>query len=182
MSKSMWRACHSQIPHRELAAASADGVQHDRLFRFCLHLQNHHHRPRVGDVKLRPVGHHILTSRSLSHTLHWHCDPQPSRADMSPTLDLVSTRRERHQKSLTALQHYFGLISNRPHPKDVPSISEPLLTRTRNSRRNSPENNDLLEFVGDRCVNLVVALLVDKVRVSWRHHIVGYAICIFSIT
>lgn len=100
---------------------------------------------------------------------------------MSPTLDLVSTRRERHQKSLTALQHYFGLVSNRPHPKDVPYISEPLLSKTRNSKRNSPENNELLEFVGDRCVNLVAALLVDKVRVSWKHHLVGHVICTLNL-
>lgn len=93
-------------------------------------------------------------------------------ADVSPTVDLVSTRR--HQKSLTALQHYFGLVSNRPRTKDVPKISEHVLSRARNSVRNSPGNNDLLEFIGDRCVNLAAALLVAKVRVSWKHHLVGY--------
>ncbi|KAA1474402.1 hypothetical protein DENSPDRAFT_824273 [Dentipellis sp. KUC8613] len=73
-------------------------------------------------------------------------------------------------RSLTCLQDFLNLVKNRPKLSDIPSLPEPLLLRTRNSRRHAPNNNDLLEFLGDRCVNLATALLVDAVRVNKDHH------------
>ncbi|XP_006455220.1 hypothetical protein AGABI2DRAFT_121157 [Agaricus bisporus var. bisporus H97] len=44
--------------------------------------------------------------------------------------------------------------------RSLPELSEALLEQARNSRRGAEANNDLLEFVGDRIVNLVCALVV----------------------
>ncbi|TFY79500.1 hypothetical protein EWM64_g4516 [Hericium alpestre] len=73
-------------------------------------------------------------------------------------------------KELTCLQDFLNLASNRPKLRDVPKLSNDLLTRVRNSKRHSTHNNDLLEFLGDRCVNLIAAMLVERVRVDKVHH------------
>ncbi|THH12648.1 hypothetical protein EW146_g7501 [Bondarzewia mesenterica] len=73
-------------------------------------------------------------------------------------------------RPLTCLQTHLNLVNNRPRTRDIPTLHEPLLTRARNSIRHSHDNNDLLEYLGDRCVNLITALLVDQVRVSKSHH------------
>lgn len=74
------------------------------------------------------------------------------------------------KKQLTGLQDYLTIVSNRPRTRDVPSLSEPLLSQARNSARHSVDNNDLLEFLGDRLVNLVTAVIIEKVSLDKAHH------------
>ncbi|KAF8208187.1 ribonuclease III domain-containing protein, partial [Mycena galopus ATCC 62051] len=45
------------------------------------------------------------------------------------------------------------------------ALSPDLFRQALNSIRHSTNNNDLLEFIGDRAINLVCALLVDKEKV-----------------
>ncbi|KAI0050296.1 hypothetical protein FA95DRAFT_1639604, partial [Auriscalpium vulgare] len=71
---------------------------------------------------------------------------------------------------LSNFQAYFSLIQDQPRIQDLPRLSEPLLTQAHNCRKHSLDNNYYLAFIGDRCINLVAALLVDKVRMDQRHH------------
>lgn len=70
----------------------------------------------------------------------------------------------------TALREHFIQHKDRPLPKDVPRLNESLLKRARNCVPRSEENNDLLEFIGDRAVNLICAILVEDVKLSKAHH------------
>ncbi|CAL1709610.1 unnamed protein product [Somion occarium] len=54
--------------------------------------------------------------------------------------------------------------------RDVPNLPTNLLARARGARTNSDENNDLLEFIGDRALNLAVAILVEKNKINRAHH------------
>ncbi|KAF8810482.1 hypothetical protein BYT27DRAFT_7221989 [Phlegmacium glaucopus] len=55
---------------------------------------------------------------------------------------------------------------------------EKRLHKTRNSIQRSKDNNDLLEFIGDRVINLACSLMVDKIKISSEHHkAVGRALC-----
>lgn len=73
---------------------------------------------------------------------------------------------------LSCLQDHLSLVSNRPRVRDIPTIDKDLRAIANNCVRFSPENNDLLEFLGDRLVNLVAALIVEEVKVDKCHHTV----------
>ncbi|KAJ7151378.1 hypothetical protein C8R43DRAFT_1190980 [Mycena crocata] len=51
------------------------------------------------------------------------------------------------------------------HHLPLDALSPDLFRQATNSVRRSKDNNDLLEFMGDRAVNLVCALLVDREKV-----------------
>ena len=72
---------------------------------------------------------------------------------------------------LSKLQDHLSLVSNRPHFRDIPALSK-LRTQATNCIRFSARNNDLLEFLGDRLVNLITALIVEEVKVDKCHHTV----------
>lgn len=57
--------------------------------------------------------------------------------------------------------------------KDIPALPPALLKRARNGVVHSDNNNDLLEFIGDRAVNLFAAVMVDKVKLNHLHHSVS---------
>ncbi|KII91832.1 hypothetical protein PLICRDRAFT_80058, partial [Plicaturopsis crispa FD-325 SS-3] len=71
---------------------------------------------------------------------------------------------------LTCLQDYLNQVSYRPRIKDIPSLNTELLERARNCIKHSRNNNDLLEFLGDRVLNLVCALIVEKASIGREHH------------
>ena len=83
-------------------------------------------------------------------------------------------------RPLTCLQGRLYLVDYRAQTRNIPTLQDALLARTRNSIRHSPNNNDLLEYLGDRCVNLVIALFVDKVRLNRNHHMVR-DVSVFSV-
>ena len=70
----------------------------------------------------------------------------------------------------TALRDHFKQQKHRLLPKDAPKLNEDLLKRARNCIPRSEENNDLLEFIGDRAVNLICTILVEEVKLSEAHH------------
>lgn len=74
---------------------------------------------------------------------------------------------------LSNLQDHLSLVSNRPRTRDIPTLSEDLRAQATNCIRFSPGNNDLLEFLGDRLVNLITALIVEEVKVDKCHHSVS---------
>ena len=56
---------------------------------------------------------------------------------------------------------------------NLPNLSDDTrLRRARNSKKDTQDNNDLLEFIGDRVVNLACALMVEKVKYSSDHQMV----------
>ncbi|TCD68666.1 hypothetical protein EIP91_010188 [Steccherinum ochraceum] len=73
-------------------------------------------------------------------------------------------------KPLNHVQDYLNKSQSRLLLKDVPTLSPPLLKRARNCIVHSFNNNDLLEFIGDRAVNLFAAVLVDKMKLNKAHH------------
>ncbi|KAH9942047.1 ribonuclease III domain-containing protein [Amylocystis lapponica] len=73
-------------------------------------------------------------------------------------------------RDLTDVQDYLNQVKNRPHIRNVPSLNKDLLIRARNGIRHSVDNNDLLEFIGDRALNLIGALLVERDKLSKAHH------------
>ena len=70
------------------------------------------------------------------------------------------------------LQDHLSLASNRPRTRDIPTLPKALRRQATNSIRFSAENNDLLEFLGDRLVNLITALIVEEVKIDKCHHTV----------
>ena len=73
---------------------------------------------------------------------------------------------------LSSLQGHLSLASNRPRGRDIPALSKALRAQATNCIRLSAENNDLLEFLGDRLVNLITALIVEEVKIDKCHHTV----------
>ena len=73
---------------------------------------------------------------------------------------------------LSNLQDHLSLVCNRPRVRDIPFLSKALRAQATNCVRHSAENNDLLEFLGDRLVNLITALIVEEVKVDKCHHTV----------
>jgi len=73
---------------------------------------------------------------------------------------------------LSNLQDHLSLVSNRPRVRDIPTLSKALRIQATNCIRFSAENNDLLEFLGDRLVNLITALIVEEVKIDKCHHTV----------
>ena len=73
---------------------------------------------------------------------------------------------------LSNLQNHLALVSNRPRARDIPTLTKALRAQATNCVRFSAENNDLLEFLGDRLVNLITALIVEEVKVDKCHHTV----------
>ena len=73
---------------------------------------------------------------------------------------------------LSNLQDHLSLVCNRPRARDIPFLSKALRAQATNCVRHSAENNDLLEFLGDRLVNLITALIVEEVKVDKCHHTV----------
>lgn len=85
----------------------------------------------------------------------------------------IKTQESTAPRSLTHLQDFLNMHKNRPNIHDVPPLNDQLLKRARNCVPHSLDNNDLLEFIGDRAVNLASALLVEKVKLSKSHHTVS---------
>lgn len=73
---------------------------------------------------------------------------------------------------LSNLQDHLSLTSNRPRPHEIPTLPKRLRAQATNCVRFSVKNNDLLEFLGDRLVNLVAALIVEEVKIDKCHHTV----------
>jgi hypothetical protein len=73
---------------------------------------------------------------------------------------------------LSNLQDHLSLACNRPRVRDIPTLSKALRAQAINCVRFSAENNDLLEFLGDRLVNLISALIVEEVKLDKCHHTV----------
>lgn len=73
---------------------------------------------------------------------------------------------------LSNLQDHLSLVCNRPLPRNIPYLSKALRAQATNCVRFSKENNDLLEFLGDRLINLISALIVEEVKVDKCHHTV----------
>ncbi|KAJ7721028.1 hypothetical protein B0H16DRAFT_1335582 [Mycena metata] len=63
------------------------------------------------------------------------------------------------------LQVYLDSDKHRSHRLPLADLSPHLFRQATNSVKHSTENNDLLEFMGDRAVNLACVLLVDKEKV-----------------
>lgn len=82
---------------------------------------------------------------------------------------------------LSNLQDHLSLVSNRPRARDIPALSEACRAQATNCVRFSVNNNDLLEFLGDRLVNLMTALIVEEVKVDKCHHTVRLPDCIGGI-
>jgi len=69
------------------------------------------------------------------------------------------------------------MTSDRPRSRDIPTPSKALRTQATNCIRLSVENNDLLEFLGDGLANLIMALIVEEVKIDKCHHpvrLLGY--------
>src|SRR5882757_4733722 len=88
---------------------------------------------------------------------------------------------------LSNLQDHLSLSSNRPRARDIPTLSKALRAQATNCVRFSAENNDLLEFLGDRLVNLITALIVEEVKLDKCHHTVrllerigSFGLCAYS--
>ena len=89
----------------------------------------------------------------------------------------ISVPAHTHMASTTAtglsnLQDHLSLVSNRPLARAIPILNNALRAQATNCIRFSVENNDLLEFLGDRLVNLITALIVEEVKVDKCHHTV----------
>ncbi|KAL0946073.1 hypothetical protein HGRIS_012346 [Hohenbuehelia grisea] len=70
---------------------------------------------------------------------------------------------------LTLLQGYIERVDCE-RLGDLPAINPHLFQQTRNNRRRTPLNNDLLEFLGDRVVNLATAIIAHNHRLDKEHH------------
>ncbi|KAI0080426.1 hypothetical protein K474DRAFT_254773 [Panus rudis PR-1116 ss-1] len=97
-----------------------------------------------------------------------------------------NTRKARHEHddekrnpdSLTYLREYLNKMVDSSARRNMPVLNPALRERARNCIKRSEENNDLLEFIGDRAINLIAALLVDKNKLNSIHHsIVRQVIC-----
>ncbi|KAJ7481491.1 hypothetical protein FB451DRAFT_1030541, partial [Mycena latifolia] len=67
---------------------------------------------------------------------------------------------------MTLLQAYLDSAKHKSsHRLPLSALSPNLFRQVTNSIKHSTDNNDLLEFIGDRAVNLACALLVDKEKV-----------------
>ncbi|KAJ7764553.1 hypothetical protein DFH07DRAFT_738225 [Mycena maculata] len=66
---------------------------------------------------------------------------------------------------MTILQAYLDSVECRSSYRlPIGAVSRQLFWQATNSVRHSADNNDLLEFIGDRAINLTCALLVDKAQ------------------
>ncbi|KAJ6590971.1 ribonuclease III domain-containing protein [Mycena vulgaris] len=67
---------------------------------------------------------------------------------------------------MALLQVYLDSVKHTSsHRLPLAALSPHLFRQATNSVKHSTENNDLLEFIGDRAINLACALLVDKEKV-----------------
>lgn len=85
------------------------------------------------------------------------------------------TSSSSHKSSFTpkpsnCVQEFLNVASNRMSLRELPHINASLRKRAQNAIRNVEQNNDLLEFIGDRAVNLVMAIMVEEVKISYAHH------------
>lgn len=82
----------------------------------------------------------------------------------------LSHPQPRRPSPHTSLVRYLGEDENWSNPLErdlCPPIEDPtLLYMARNSVRGSKNNNDGLEFVGDRVTNLACDLFVDRVKTT----------------
>ena len=78
--------------------------------------------------------------------------------------------RGRRSSPTTQLVEYLNWSDNWRDLKDLPTLAKARLRPAQNSVKRSKDNNDLLEFIGDRVVNLACSLIVDKVKESSDHH------------
>lgn len=79
---------------------------------------------------------------------------------------------------------YLNCPDNWISPPFASISDDTRLQRARNSKKLTQDNNDLLEFIGDRVVNLACALMVEQVKFSSEHQMVRYivfACCILFI-
>ncbi|KAJ7625100.1 hypothetical protein DFH06DRAFT_1229867 [Mycena polygramma] len=72
--------------------------------------------------------------------------------------------------TFSGLQDYLDSVN---HGSEVPlgALSPSLFRQATNSVKYSTDNNDLLEFIGDRAINLACALVVDRAKVCPDHQI-----------
>lgn len=66
--------------------------------------------------------------------------------------------KESNNNPDTNLQHHSRTSQQQVRPQDIQTLTEPVLVRARNAKHGIRHSNDLLDFVGDRCVNLAAAL------------------------
>jgi hypothetical protein len=96
--------------------------------------------------------------------------PPPNSLNPLPSMRREYMRRPRHSAPnlvmyLDCQDNWLSLV--------LPSLSDDSrLIRARNSKKDTQDNNDLLEFIGDRVVNLACALMVEKVKYSSDHQMV----------
>ena len=92
------------------------------------------------------------------------------------TINAAVTGRPPHPlDNLNCVQDYLNKSQSRLLLKDVPILPDALLKQSRNCILHSFNNNDLLEFIGDRAVNLFAAVMVEGVSMSQEHHTVSDA-------
>lgn len=82
-------------------------------------------------------------------------------------------------KPTLCLHEYFNRHKDCPKIRDVPQLHPDLLNRVRNAIPWSADNNDLLEFIGDRAVNLHCAILVEDIKLSKAHHRVSPVLFVY---
>jgi hypothetical protein len=80
--------------------------------------------------------------------------------------------RPRRSRPNSALVTYLDYRNNWCSPSLPILCDDTRLRRARNSKKAAQDNNDLLEFIGDRVVNLACALMVEKVKYSADHQMV----------
>ncbi|KAJ6588316.1 hypothetical protein B0H19DRAFT_203243 [Mycena capillaripes] len=77
---------------------------------------------------------------------------------------------------MTLLQDYLDSVKHGSLP--LAALSPNLFRQATNSVKHSTDNNDMLEFIGDRCVNLACAIIVETMKVCPDQQIfVGRKIC-----
>lgn len=72
-------------------------------------------------------------------------------------------RLTNHLRNFSELSSYLNDPGNWVHARcSLPRLSENRLEQARNGKIGTEANNDLMEFVGDRIVNLTCALVAAK--------------------
>jgi hypothetical protein len=128
---------------------------------------------RLLPVLLDPGPLHVLYNSDVPHQ-----NRPPNSLNPLPSMRREYVRRPRH--SAPNLVMYLDCQDNWLSPV-LPSLSDDSrLIRARNSKKDTQDNNDLLEFIGDRVVNLACALMVEKVKYSSDHQMVR-GLSVFSV-
>jgi len=113
-------------------------------------------RTFVEVVRTNPRARAVVAFRTLNVSIPGH-----SHHDSHATIT-----------GLPNLQGHLSLASNRPQGRDISTLSKALRAQVTNCIRFSAGNNDLLEFLGDRLVKLITALIVEGVKIDECNHTV----------